>query len=72
MDVIILGSGSPMPHPDRAGPATLVQVGSGRYLFECGRGVPRAERRRRWAHRIRRADPRTPVCSSWSRCSPRL
>lgn len=39
MDVIILGSGSPMPHPDRAGPATLVQVGEHRYLFDCGRGV---------------------------------
>ena len=25
MEVIILGSGSPMPHPERAGPATLVR-----------------------------------------------
>ncbi len=39
MDVIILGSGSPLPHPERAGPATLVQVGEYRYLFDCGRGV---------------------------------
>ncbi len=28
-----------MPHPDRAGPSTLVQVGQQRFLFDCGRGV---------------------------------
>lgn len=39
MDVIILGSGSPLPHPDRAGPATLVRVGEKDFLFDCGRGV---------------------------------
>ena len=39
MEVIILGSGSPLPHPDRAGPATLVRVGDKDFLFDCGRGV---------------------------------
>lgn len=39
MDVIILGSGSPMPHPDRAGPATLVRANGLNLLFDCGRGV---------------------------------
>ena len=39
MHVTILGSGSPLPHPERAGPATLVQVGERRFLFDCGRGV---------------------------------
>jgi ribonuclease Z len=39
MEVIILGSGSPLPHPDRAGPATLVRIGDLDFLFDCGRGV---------------------------------
>lgn len=39
MEVIILGSGSPMPDPERAGPATLVRAGKRSYLFDCGRAV---------------------------------
>ena len=39
MEVIILGSGSPMPSPDRAGPATLVRAAGKDFLFDCGRGV---------------------------------
>ncbi len=39
MQVIILGSGSPLPDPDRAGPSTLVRTGAGDLLFDCGRGV---------------------------------
>jgi ribonuclease Z len=39
MQVVILGSGSPLPHPDRAGPATLVRTSAGDLLFDCGRGV---------------------------------
>ena len=39
MQVIILGSGSPLPDPDRAGPSTLVRTGVGDLLFDCGRGV---------------------------------
>lgn len=39
MQVIILGSGSPMVAPDRAGPATLVRVGTTDLLFDCGRAV---------------------------------
>ena len=34
-----LGSGSPLPDPDRAGPATLVRTSAGDLLFDCGRGV---------------------------------
>ncbi len=37
--VIILGSGSPIPDPLRAGPATLVRSSAGDLLFDCGRGV---------------------------------
>ncbi len=39
MDVILLGTGSPVPSPDRAGPATLVRAGAVNLLFDCGRGV---------------------------------
>lgn len=39
VEVIILGSGSPMPHAERAGPATLVRAGGMDFLFDCGRGV---------------------------------
>src|SRR5580658_1968721 len=39
MKVITLGTGSPLPDPNRAGPATLVRTTSGDFLFDCGRGV---------------------------------
>lgn len=39
MEVVILGSGSPLPDPRRAGPATLVRTSAGDLLFDCGRGV---------------------------------
>ncbi len=39
MQVIILGSGSPLPDPQRAGPSTLVRTAIGDLLFDCGRGV---------------------------------
>jgi ribonuclease Z len=39
MEVLILGSGSPLPDPRRAGPATLVRTAAGDLLFDCGRGV---------------------------------
>lgn len=39
MRVTMLGTGTPLPDPNRAGPATLVQVGGLNLLFDCGRGV---------------------------------
>ncbi len=39
MQVIILGSGSPLPDPERAGPSTLVRTSAGDLLFDCGRAV---------------------------------
>jgi ribonuclease Z len=39
MQVVILGSGSPIPAPDRAGPATLVRTSAGDLLFDAGRGM---------------------------------
>jgi ribonuclease Z len=39
VQVIVLGSGSPLPDPARAGPSTLIRTGAGDLLFDCGRGV---------------------------------
>lgn len=39
MDIVLLGTGSPLPDPHRAGPATLVKAGSSNILVDCGRGV---------------------------------
>jgi ribonuclease Z len=39
MDVVLLGTGSPLPDPHRAGPATLVRAGAVTFLVDCGRGV---------------------------------
>ncbi len=39
MELVILGSGSPLPDPHRAGPSTLVRTAAGDLLFDCGRGV---------------------------------
>jgi ribonuclease Z len=37
--VTLLGTGSPIPLPDRFGPATLAEVGGQKFLFDAGRGV---------------------------------
>ena len=39
MDVTLLGTGSPVPDPNRAGPATLVRAGGTLLLVDAGRGV---------------------------------
>lgn len=39
MDITLLGTGSPIPDPNRAGPATLVRAGAQTFLVDCGRGV---------------------------------
>lgn len=43
LTITLLGTGSPMPSPDRAGPATLITAGEGaeaeHYLIDTGRGV---------------------------------
>jgi ribonuclease Z len=39
MEITLLGTGSPLVDPLRAGPATLVRAGGGTFLFDCGRGV---------------------------------
>lgn len=39
MKVTLLGTGSPLPDPRRAGPATLVRTDGACILVDCGRGV---------------------------------
>ena len=39
LDIVLLGTGSPLPDPERAGPSTLVRAGGMRLLVDCGRGV---------------------------------
>ena len=38
--VTLVGTGTPSPNPQRFGPATLVEVGNQKLLFDAGRGVP--------------------------------
>jgi ribonuclease Z len=39
IEVTLLGTGSPIPDPNRAGPSTLVRTGGQVFLVDCGRGV---------------------------------
>lgn len=39
IDITLLGTGSPIPDPNRAGPATMVSAGGEHYLVDAGRGV---------------------------------
>jgi ribonuclease Z len=39
IEIILLGTGSPIPDANRAGPATLVRAAGQTFLVDCGRGV---------------------------------
>ncbi len=39
IEITLLGTGSPSPDPNRAGPSTLVRAGGQVFLVDCGRGV---------------------------------
>jgi ribonuclease Z len=39
IDVVLTGTGSPLPDPRRAGPSTLVRAGGASFLVDAGRGV---------------------------------
>jgi ribonuclease Z len=39
IEITLLGTGSPIPDPQRAGPSTLVRAGGQLLLVDCGRGV---------------------------------
>jgi ribonuclease Z len=40
MRVTLLGTGTPGPIADRFGPSTLIEAGSEKLVFDCGRGCP--------------------------------
>ena len=39
MDIVLTGTGSPLPDAQRAGPSTLVKAGDTHLLVDAGRGV---------------------------------
>ncbi|MBW0015272.1 ribonuclease Z [Mycobacterium sp.] len=39
IEIVLLGTGSPIPDPLRAGPATLIRAAGQTFLTDCGRGV---------------------------------
>src|SRR6266481_9763180 len=39
--VVLLGTGTPVPDPDRSGPATAIVVGDSAYIVDFGPGVVR-------------------------------
>ena len=39
MEIVLTGTGTPIPDPHRAGPSTLVVAGDTRLLVDCGRGT---------------------------------
>lgn len=39
IEITLLGTGSPLPDPNRAGPSTLVRAGGLTFLFDAGRAV---------------------------------
>ncbi len=39
MDIVLTGTGSPLPDPNRAGPSTLVKTGDTHILVDAGRGT---------------------------------
>lgn len=41
VSIIFLGTGTPVPNPRAAGPATVIKVGSRVFLFDAGSGVER-------------------------------
>jgi ribonuclease BN (tRNA processing enzyme) len=46
MDIILTGTGSPLPDADRAGPSTLVKAGDTHVLVDAGRAVVMSRRGR--------------------------
>ena len=39
MDIVLTGTGSPLPDANRAGPSSLVKAGDTHILVDAGRGV---------------------------------
>ena len=41
VQVVLLGTGTPLPDPERSGPSTAVVAGGRAYIFDAGTGVVR-------------------------------
>jgi ribonuclease Z len=39
IEIVLLGTGTPLPDPNRAGPATLIRAGGATFLVDTGRGA---------------------------------
>ena len=52
MRVTLLGTGTPTPVAERFGPSTLVEAGSEKLVFDCGRGCPYAFSKRAFRSRM--------------------
>lgn len=39
IEITLLGTGTPVPDPNRAGPSTLLRADGQLFLVDCGRGV---------------------------------
>jgi len=55
--VVLLGTGTPAPDPDRSGPATAVVVGDVAYIVDLGPGVVRRARAAATAHGLKALEP---------------
>jgi len=55
--VVLLGTGTPVPDPDRSGPATLITVGDRAYLVDFGPGVVRRAETAALTRGVKAAEP---------------
>src|SRR5437016_6724839 len=55
--VVLLGTGTPAPDPDRSGPATAVVVDDVAYIVDLGPGVVRRARAAATAHSLKALEP---------------
>lgn len=59
VQVVMLGTGTPLPDPERAGPSIAVVVGNRAYLFDAGTGIVRRAAAARIQKGIAGLEPRT-------------
>lgn len=57
--MVLLGTGTPVPDPDRSGPATAIVVDDSAYLVDFGPGVVRRAKAAVWTGASRHLNPPT-------------
>ena len=55
--VVLLGTGTPIPDPDRSGPATAIVVDDRAYLIDFGPGVVRRAEAAALKRELRQSNP---------------